>query len=369
VDRPNFPPSVPQTHPHLELTDPHPIVRAGSFWRHAAQVATVGVFLILLCAVLELARVLLLPIVSAVVIGSMLGPPARVAASHRIPSVLFASLAVLFFVLLLQAIMLMVAAPIVAMLDRVPEFADALKNKLHVFDSVFNTFRDLQGTLSKGPSEPGWKIDLAAIGQPILAFLTPAVGESLIFLATLFFFLVGRDELRRNMVLVFDDQDDRLRMIRILNDIEHNLTRYMGTISVVNLAVGILTAFGAWLIGFNNPVLLGALAFLCNYIPYIGPAFIVVILFTVGLVSFPSLAEAAFAPALFVAMTTIEGHFITPNIVGKRLTLNPLAVFLSLAFWTWLWGPIGAFLSVPLLIIGLVVLNHLVVVDEADLPG
>jgi len=68
-------------------------------------------------------------------------------------------------------------------------------------------------------------------------------------------------------------------------------------------------------------------------------------------------------------MTTIEGHFITPNIVGKRLTLNPLAVFLSLAFWTWLWGPIGAFLSVPLLIIGLVVLNHLVAVEEADLPG
>lgn len=369
MDRPNFPPSIPKTYAHLELTDPHPIVRTGSFWRQAARVATVGIFLILLCGVLDLARVLLLPIVSAAVIGSMLGPLARTAAGRRIPSALFATLAVLFFVLLLQAVTLLVAAPIIEMIGRAPEFADALRSKLHVFERWFATFRDVQGTLSKGGGEPGWKIDLAALGQPILAFLTPAVGESLIFLASLFFFLLGRDELRRNLVLVFDDQDDRLRMIRILNDIERNLTRYMGTISVVNLAVGILTAFGAWLIGFNNPVLLGALAFLCNYIPYIGPAFIVVVLFTVGLITFPSLAEAAFAPALFVAMTTIEGHFITPNVVGKRLTLNPMAVFLSLAFWTWLWGPVGTFLSMPLLIIGLVILNHFVEVHEAELPG
>jgi predicted PurR-regulated permease PerM len=100
----------------------------------------------------------------------------------------------------------------------------------------------------------------------------------------------------------------------------------------------------------------------------VGPAFVVLVLFAVGLVSFPSLAYAALAPALFIGLTTIEGHLVTPNIIGRRLTLNPLAVFLSLVFWTWLWGPVGTFLSVPFLIFGLVIVNHLVA-DEGELPG
>jgi len=212
-------------------------------------------------------------------------------------------------------------------------------------------------------------IDVAAVAQPLLGFLTPAIGELLIFFATLFFFLLDRSQLRKHIILVFNHQDDRLRAIRIINDIEHNLTLYIGTVTVINLAIGVITAGGAWLIGLPNPVLLGAIAFLCNYIPYIGPAFVVVVLFAVGFVSFPSIAYAGVAPLLFVALTTIEGHFVTPNIVGRRLTLNPLAVFLSLAFWTWLWGPVGAFLSVPFLIFGLVIVNHLIIEDETEIPG
>jgi len=94
-----------------------------------------------------------------------------------------------------------------------------------------------------------------------------------------------------------------------------------------------------------------------------------VVLLGVGLVSFPSLGYAALAPLLFTCLATIEGHFITPNIIGMRLTLNPLAVVLSLTFWTWLWGPVGAFLSVPFTIIGLVILNHFNAEDDATLPG
>ena len=190
----------------------------------------------------------------------------------------------------------------------------------------------------------------------------------MIFFTTLFFVLLDRDSLRKHMILLFKDQDDRLRVIRILNDVERNLSRYIGTVTVINLAIGVITAVGAWLLGFNTPVLFGALAFVCNYIPYIGPAIVTVALFAVGLISFPSLAYAAIAPCLFVALTTFEGHIVTPNVVGRRLTLNPLGVFLSLAFWTWLWGPIGAFLSVPFLIFGLVIVRHLLVADDVELP-
>ncbi len=115
--------------------------------------------------------------------------------------------------------------------------------------------------------------------------------------------------------------------------------------------------------------MIGILAMVLNYIPYIGAACMTVILFGVGLVSFPSLAFAFAPPAAFVALATIEGQFITPAVLGHRLTLNPLAVLLALAFWSWIWGPMGTFLAVPLTIMGLVTLHHLFPPDESKLPG
>ena len=94
----------------------------------------------------------------------------------------------------------------------------------------------------------------------------------------------------------------------------------------------------------------------------------VVVLFSVGLVTFPSLTHALIAPLGLIALTTLKGHVITPTIVGRRLTLNPLLVFLALAFWTWMWGPLGALLAVPLSIIGLVIVNHLFPSEDVRLP-
>ncbi len=139
-------------------------------------------------------------------------------------------------------------------------------------------------------------------------------------------------------------------------------------VTVVNVVLGTMVAIGAALIGLPNPIVFGVLAGLFNYVPYVGPAIMVVVLFGVGLVTFPSIGHAVIAPLALIGLTTMEGHFITPTIVGRRITLNPLLVFLALAFWTWLWGPLGAFLAVPLSIIGLVVFNHLLPDDEVPLP-
>jgi predicted PurR-regulated permease PerM len=353
----------------VELTDPHPLVARDAFWRHLARIASVGIFLIMFGVFLELARAVLLPVVSAAVVGTMLGPLARLAARARIPAWLFAALVVIALLALLQAITIMVSAPLIDWIGKAPEYADMLKGKLAVFERGFAALRDLQEALSRNGNNAGMTIDVGALVQPALGFLTPAIGELLIFFATLFFVLLDRDGLRKNLILVFEDQEDRLRTIRVLNDIERNLSLYIGTVTLINLGIGVITTIGAWLLGFSHPFLIGALAYLCNYIPYVGPAFIVVVLFGVGLVSFPSLTYAAIAPALFIGLTTIEGHIVTPNIVGRRLTLNPLAVFVSLTFWTWLWGPVGAFLSVPFLIFGLVIVNHLVVEEEGELPA
>ena len=130
-----------------------------------------------------------------------------------------------------------------------------------------------------------------------------------------------------------------------------------------------MVAFGAWLFGFATPFLFGLLAMVLNYIPYIGPACMTVVLFAVGLVSFPSATYALVPPAAFVGLATLEGQFITPTVLGHQLTLNPLVVLLALAFWAWIWGPMGAFLAVPVTIIGLVTLHHLFPPDETRLPA
>jgi predicted PurR-regulated permease PerM len=350
----------------LDLTDPRPLAATGLFWRQSAYFATVGIFLIMFGAFLDIARPVVLPIVAAAVFGTMLGPLGRLAAKRGIPAWLFAVAAVSLFLLLLQAITAMVSAPLIDWISKTPQVIDAVKSKLQGLEQGLATFHALQSLLG---STPGIQIDLAGMVQPAVVFLTPTIGELLVFFTTLFFVLLDRDDLRKHMILLFKDQDDRLRVIRILNDVERNLSRYIGTVTVINLGIGLITAIGAWALGFKTPVLFGALAFVCNYVPYIGPAVVTVALFAVGLISFPSLAYASLAPALFVTLTTFEGHIVTPNIVGRRLTLNPLGVFLSLAFWTWLWGPIGAFLSVPFLIFGLVMARHLLVAEDGgELP-
>jgi predicted PurR-regulated permease PerM len=114
--------------------------------------------------------------------------------------------------------------------------------------------------------------------------------------------------------------------------------------------------------------LLGALEFVCAFVPYIGAAFMTVVLFCVGLISFSSWLPTLIAVALFVAMVTCEGQFITPSIFGARFTTSPLTMFLALAFWTWLWGPVGTFLSVPFVLIGVAIFNHFLAEDEGELP-
>jgi predicted PurR-regulated permease PerM len=106
-----------------------------------------------------------------------------------------------------------------------------------------------------------------------------------------------------------------------------------------------------------------------NFVPYIGPAFTILALLVAGLVVFPLLTDALIAPATFLAVATIEGQLISPSLIGQRIVMSPLAVFIALVFWIWLWGPVGGFLSVPFLIVGYTVLTRLRARSEPDLPG
>jgi predicted PurR-regulated permease PerM len=204
--------------------------------------------------------------------------------------------------------------------------------------------------------------------QPTVEFLSPTFTEFLLFFATLILFIASWRDLRRTLILTFGGHDARLRTLRIINEIEVHLGNYLLTVTLINCGVGIATGIACAIAHMPNPAGLGALAATLNFIPIIGPVAMFAILVGVGIISLPTLSAGLIAPLAFIAIAFMEGHFITPTIIGRRLALNALAVFLALAFWTWLWGPMGAFLSSPLLIVGLILKEHLMPVNSPQLP-
>ncbi len=352
----------------LVISDPQPVGSIGSIWTSAGQVANIGIFLLLLGGFLYVGRELLLPVFIAAVVSLTLAPLIKAAKdrgiSPWISSLLIVALAIGAVALAATAL----AGPVSEWIGRAPQIGAIIKQKLAVLEPPLAALKELQssvfgGGVAAAPAAPSPNVVL-----PVVAFVTPAAGELLLFFGTLLFFLGAQLRLRNRLVLMFANQEARLRFLRIVNDIEKNLAGYLAVVTIINAALGTIVAIGALVIGLPSPAILGLLAAVLNYVPYVGPAIMVVILFGIGLVSFPSLGQALLAPAGLVALCTLEGHFITPTIVGRRITLNPLVVVLALAFWTWMWGPIGAFLAVPLSIVGLVVFSHLFPHEEVKLP-
>jgi predicted PurR-regulated permease PerM len=344
------------------------LVKADALWTGVARAATIGIFLLLLTGALDLARTLFLPLVSALVFALVLGPLQVAAERRRVPAWLFALACVAALIGIVNLIIIPTAAPLIEWFGRGPDILKSLGDKLHFLAVPFSAVRDLQHALSPDSGKVGMNIEVTTFITPAFAFLTPALGELVVFFAALFFFLVGRAQLRSHVVLFFATKEARLRVLRILNEIESNLTRYIATAGAINLCVGLIVGCATWIIGLPNAPMWGVLAFAFNFLPYVGPLIITIALFVAGLVVFPSLGHALVAPAFFVGLATLEGHFITPNIVGRRLALSPVLVFVGLVFWTWLWGPMGALLSTPLVIAGTVIADDFLPKNGIELP-
>jgi predicted PurR-regulated permease PerM len=352
----------------LVISDPQPIGSVQSLWISAGQGANIGIFLLLLGGFLYVGREILLPILIAAVVAMTLAPLIKAGKSRGISPWITSIFIVVFAIGLLALAATAIAAPVSEWIGRAPEIGATIKQRLSVLEPPLAALRELQTAAFGAGGRPAQTAAAPNVVLPVVAFLTPAAGQLLLFFGTLLFFLAGQLQLRNQLVSAFASHEGKLRFLRIMNDIEKNLAGYLAVVTAINAVLGTIVALGAWLIGLPNPVIFGLLAAFLNYVPYVGPAIMVVVLFGVGLVTFPSLGHAFVAPAALLGLTTLEGHFITPTIVGRRITLNPLVVVLALAFWTWMWGPIGAFLAMPLSIVGLVVVGHLFPTDEVKLP-
>jgi predicted PurR-regulated permease PerM len=330
-------------------------------------IALVGLLIICIIAGLYLAKAFFLPITMAFIVGTMLSPAAGFLERYRIPRAVAAVLIVAAASAGVAFMVGLIAPPAMEWSSKLPELGAQLKEKLHVFDRPLALWQELQSMLG-GPDTTTFHMPRFEWVQPTLEFLSPTFAEFLLFMATLILFIASWRELRRALIMNFGEREWRLRALRILNEIEEHLGNYLLMVATINVGVAIATGVICAFTGMPNPAGLGALAAILNFIPIIGPVAMFAVLAVVGQVSFPSIGAGLLAPALFAVMTFLEGHFLTPMIVGRRLALNALAVFMALAFWTWLWGPMGAFLSSPLLIVALIVKEHLMPVDSPQLP-
>jgi predicted PurR-regulated permease PerM len=338
--------------------------------RRAEVVAFALVALLVICvvAVLYLAKAFFLPVVMAFVVGTMLSPAASLLERYRIPRAVGAVLLVAAVTAAAVFMVGLISSPLVEWSTRLPEVGARLKDKLHVFDRVIALWQDLQNMVGSPDTLSSIQLPKVDWVQPTIEFLSPTFTEFLLFFATLILFIASWRDLRRTLILTFADHEARLRTLRILNEIEVHLGNYLLTVTLINTGVGILTGIACAIAHMPNPAGLGALAATLNFIPIIGPVAMFAILVGVGIIALPTLSAGLIAPLAFVAIAFMEGHFVTPTIIGRRLALNALAVFLALAFWTWLWGPMGAFLSSPLLIVGLILKEHLMPVNSPQLP-
>jgi predicted PurR-regulated permease PerM len=329
-----------------------------------------SLLVICIVAVLYAAKAFFLPIVAAFVVGTMLSPAAGLLERHRIPRALSAVLIVSGVGAGVTFIIGLISSPLMEWSTRLPELGERLRDKLHIFDRPLALWHELQNMLGSSDSFPVAPFQMPRLEwvQPALEFLSPTFTEFLLFFATLVLFIASWRDLRRALIMNFTGRESRLRALRTLNTIEEQLGAYLLMVTTINMGVGTATGLICWATGMPNPAGLGALAATLNYLPIIGPVAMFVILMLIGLVAFSTIGAALIAPLAFVGLTFLEGHFITPTIIGRRLELNALAVFISLAFWTWLWGPMGGFLSSPLLIVGLILREHLSPSSSPQIP-
>ncbi|WP_295559709.1 AI-2E family transporter [uncultured Hyphomicrobium sp.] len=341
-------------------------------WQLIADVSVTGLFALAILAALYLMKEVIVPVILAWVVANILLPVVGWLERRglgRIPAVGLVTLAMLAVLL---SVIALLSLPLTYWLGRATELGAMIREKLQSMAGPLDFLKELSSAIGQvtGSAGSGLHVEEGSnIVSSIVAILTPAVTQGILFLGALIFYMIYQKQIKNRSVLVLPNREARLTALRIFADVERNTTIYFGTFTIVNLCLGLVTTMLAYAVGLPNPMLWGVLAAVLNYIPYIGVAIMVGVLFLIGLFTFASTSEAIVAPLVYVAMTTVEGHFITPALMGRRMTLNPFAVFLAIGFWTWMWGPIGAFVAVPILMTTIVTFRHLFPEDAPELPG
>lgn len=317
-----------------------------------------GIFTILVFHVLFVGQEVFVPIFFAMLLNLLLAPAMRGLARLHVPRPIAAFVVILLVFFGISALGFTLAGPATEWLAKAPQTFSQLESRLSVLRKPVQQVQEAtkqveriaeaSGTAGgaaptpvtvKGPGLAEWL--LAGTQNVITGFVTTMV--------LLFFLLFAGDLFLRRLVEILPTLSDKKQAVDISKQIERNISGYLVTITAMNAAVGLATGIVFHLVGIEDAVLWGAVAFLLNYVPILGPICGIGLFFIVGLTVFDTVWNALLPAGLYLVIHLIEGEAVTPMLLARRFTLNPVLVIGSLVFWHWMWGIPGALLAVPLL--------------------
>jgi predicted PurR-regulated permease PerM len=322
-----------------------------------ARLALIGIFILLVFYTLHFAASLLLPIHVALLVSFALAPVVRALRRVWIPDAAGAALVLGLLLLAVGWASQALVAPATEWVERAPASIARIERKLRSFrrplEQVQEATRSVESltTVSGDDGVPAVRVRDIGLSDVILSGTGTLAAAAVVTTVLLYFLLASREGLLGRLELVLP----RAEAAQVAREAERGISRYLLTVTLINLGLGVATAVAMWLIGMPTPLLWGALAAVLNFVPFLGAMATTLVVAGVGLLSFPDPSYALVAPLVFAALTSIEGFFLTPALLGRRFTLSPLSVFLSLLVWSWLWGPAGALVAVPTLAVAKVV--------------
>jgi predicted PurR-regulated permease PerM len=325
--------------------------------RNARDVLLAGLFALAVLYTLFFARAFLLPVAMAVLLALILSPAVGALARLRIPMPLAAGTVVALMLLVIGTAIYRLAAPAADWVKKAPEALGQLEERLRPVKmgvgQVTKTAEKIERAVSPAESSAPAAKAAPPAGSSLAARVAAVTQQfavsALATVVLLFFLLASGDMFLQKLVRVMPTLKDKKKAVEVARTIQSRMATYLFTITLINTVVAIVVSAVLWMLGMPNPVLWGVMAGLLNYIPVLGPATAAVVFSAVAALSFDSLGEAVRVPAAYLVLHLLEGQVISPFLTGRKLSLNPVVIFLGVLFWGWLWGILGALMAVPIL--------------------
>ena len=319
------------------------------------SLALTGLFILAVFYTIYFMRAVLLPLVLALLLSYLLRPIVRALARAHITPLIGAALILLGTVGTIGYGIYSLATPAAGWLAGAPYSLHQLQSKLLPLKQPMQSVAKASGEIEKlaTPDNVAPKTTVEVKKHSVTDFLyvqTPEFLISTVTLLILLYFLLAYDGVfLAKLIKLLPTLSDKKRAVSIANDVASHVSRYLLTVTVINGCLGIAVGTTVGLLGLRNPIMWGAMVALLNFVPYLGALTGIVFMLLGAVVSFDSFSYALIFPAVYLLLATLEGNFITPWVMGKSLTLNPVIVLLSLIFWGWMWGIAGVILAVPIL--------------------
>lgn len=341
------------------------ILRSFSRPRDFSLLLLTGLFVVGIVFLLSFARPFLLPVVLAVVLSFILKPVVRQLTRMHLPPALGAGLVLAVLLGLLGWGGVRVYEPAMEWIGRAPDNLRTVETKVRQLlrpAEQLNRAAQQVEQMATGADATGrgqFTIRQGSLSDSILDFTWSFLAGTVEMVVLLYFLLAVGDLFRGKLVKVLPTEQVQNEALTIAEEVESTITTYLSTVTVINLCLGVLVGGSMYLLGVPNPVLWGTVAAFLNFIPYLGPATGVLILLALGLVTFDTVGQAVLPPFFYISLHSVEANLITPMVLGRRLILNPVVIFISIMFWSWLWGVPGALLAVPMLMMLKVLCDHI----------